>query len=157
MRIKLYELRRQFTDPRALNESFYTEITSFSFDMHIISTELYISNAASLSILAVLAVPVLWIFLRLTWTSQRVAVPLPPGPTGHWLFGNNIPANEYVLILNLHGTKAEILDPSGSYRKFEEWTQAYGPIFSLRQGLQTVIVIGRYQVLYPYLRAVRTY
>lgn len=107
MRIKLYELRRQFTDPRALNESFYTEITSFSFDMHIISTELYISNAASLSTLAVLAVPVLWIFLRLTWTSQRVAVPLPPGPYGHWLLGNKIPVTEYGLIFHPKSSKAD--------------------------------------------------
>ena len=32
-----------------------------------------------------------------------------------------------------------------AYRKFEEWTQQYGPIFSLRQGFSTTIVIGRMQ------------
>lgn len=32
-----------------------------------------------------------------------------------------------------------------AYRKFEEWTKEYGPIFSLRQGFQTIIVIGRLQ------------
>lgn len=33
------------------------------------------------------------------------------------------------------------------YRKFEEWTKEYGPVFSLRQGLQTIIVIGRLQAV----------
>ena len=32
-----------------------------------------------------------------------------------------------------------------AYRKFEEWTQQYGPVFSLRQGRTTVIVVGRMQ------------
>ena len=32
-----------------------------------------------------------------------------------------------------------------AYRKFEEWTKEYGPVFSLRQGFQTIIVIGRIQ------------
>ncbi|KAG6883651.1 hypothetical protein C0993_004902 [Termitomyces sp. T159_Od127] len=51
---------------------------------------------------------------------------LPPGPApDSWLFGNNIPT-------------------AFAYRKFEEWTKVYGPIFSLRQGLTTIIVIGRY-------------
>ncbi|KAG6915377.1 hypothetical protein DXG01_011778 [Tephrocybe rancida] len=51
---------------------------------------------------------------------------LPPGPPpDSWLFGNKIPS-------------------AFAYRKFEEWTKEYGPIFSLRQGLTTIIVIGRY-------------
>lgn len=38
------------------------------------------------------------------------------------------------------------LPPAFAYRKFEEWTQEYGPVFSLRQGFSTnVIVIGRMQ------------
>ncbi|KAM6497593.1 cytochrome P450 [Amanita muscaria] len=53
-------------------------------------------------------------------------LPLPPGPPRHWLFGNTIP--------KIFG-----------YRKFEEWTKQYGPVFSLQQGLQTIIVIGRVQ------------
>jgi hypothetical protein len=32
-----------------------------------------------------------------------------------------------------------------SYRKFEEWTKEYGPIFKLRQGFKTIFVIGRYE------------
>ncbi|KAF8632721.1 hypothetical protein AX15_001718 [Amanita polypyramis BW_CC] len=52
--------------------------------------------------------------------------PLPPGPPGHWLFGNTIP-KVY------------------AYRKFEEWTQEYGPVFSLRQGFNTIVVVGRLQ------------
>jgi hypothetical protein len=31
------------------------------------------------------------------------------------------------------------------YRKFEEWTKEYGPVFSLRQGTTITIVIGRLQ------------
>ena len=34
---------------------------------------------------------------------------------------------------------------SSGYRKFEEWTKEYGPVFTLRQGSQTIIVIGRLQ------------
>ncbi|KNZ82117.1 O-methylsterigmatocystin oxidoreductase [Termitomyces sp. J132] len=52
---------------------------------------------------------------------------LPPGPPPNsWLFGHNLPR-------------------AFAYRKFEEWTKTYGPIFSLRQGLTTVVVIGRYE------------
>ncbi|GLB36895.1 putative cytochrome p450 [Lyophyllum shimeji] len=51
---------------------------------------------------------------------------LPPGPPpDSWIFGNTLP-NAF------------------AYRRFEEWTKQYGPVFSLRQGLTTVIVIGRY-------------
>lgn len=32
-----------------------------------------------------------------------------------------------------------------AYRKFEDWTKEYGPVFSLRQGFQRIIVIGRLQ------------
>ncbi|KDQ25838.1 hypothetical protein PLEOSDRAFT_1113596 [Pleurotus ostreatus PC15] len=51
---------------------------------------------------------------------------LPPGPRGHWLFGNVLP-NAF------------------AYRKFEEWTKEFGPVFSLRQGTRTIIVVGRVQ------------
>lgn len=36
------------------------------------------------------------------------------------------------------------LDPSGP-SKFEEWTQEYGPVFSLRELGRTTIVVGRVQ------------
>ncbi|KAL0948576.1 hypothetical protein HGRIS_011135 [Hohenbuehelia grisea] len=51
---------------------------------------------------------------------------LPPGPPGHWLFGNSLP-------------------DCFAYRKFEEWTKEYGPVFSLRQGTHVIIVVGRVQ------------
>ncbi|KAF8956228.1 cytochrome P450 [Flammula alnicola] len=60
---------------------------------------------------------------RLTQSSK---LPLPPGPPGSFLFGNTIPK-------------------AFAYRKFEEWTQEYGPVFSLRQGFSTTIVVGRLQ------------
>jgi hypothetical protein len=34
---------------------------------------------------------------------------------------------------------------SSTYRHFEKWTQEYGPVFSVRQGLTTTIIIGRMQ------------
>ncbi|KAG6828377.1 hypothetical protein H0H92_008173 [Tricholoma furcatifolium] len=51
---------------------------------------------------------------------------LPPSPPeDSWIFGHKIPS-------------------AFAYRKFEEWTKQYGPIYSLRQGTTTIIVIGRY-------------
>ncbi|KAF9560649.1 cytochrome P450 [Agrocybe pediades] len=60
---------------------------------------------------------------RLTRASK---LPLPPGPPGNIIFGNSIPK-------------------AFAYRHFEKWTQEYGPVFSLRQGFNTIIVIGRLQ------------
>ncbi|KAF8139802.1 cytochrome P450 [Boletus edulis] len=62
---------------------------------------------------------------------QRVVYPrkglsIPPGPTGHWLFGTPYP----------------------KYRapyKLAELTKEYGPVFSLRHGPRLFVVIGRYQ------------
>ncbi|KAF8063208.1 cytochrome P450 [Lyophyllum atratum] len=52
---------------------------------------------------------------------------LPPGPPpDSWVFGNKIPK-------------------TFAYRKFEEWAKTYGPVFTLRQGLTNIIVVGRYQ------------
>ncbi|KAF8797498.1 cytochrome P450 [Phlegmacium glaucopus] len=54
-------------------------------------------------------------------------LPLPPGPPIDNIFlGNSIPT-------------------VFAYRKFEEWTKEYGPVFTLRQGFKTIIVIGRLQ------------
>ncbi|KAK2467459.1 hypothetical protein APHAL10511_000314 [Amanita phalloides] len=58
--------------------------------------------------------------------SSNSTLLLPPGPPGHWLLGNTIPKKF-------------------GYRKFEEWTKEYGPVFTLRRGSQTLIVIGRLQ------------
>ncbi|KAF6758908.1 cytochrome P450 [Ephemerocybe angulata] len=57
---------------------------------------------------------------------SKRGLPLPPGPPGHWLLGNTLP-NAF------------------AYRKFEEWTKEYGPIFTIRQGFSTTVVIGRMQ------------
>ncbi|KAF8922451.1 cytochrome P450 [Mucidula mucida] len=50
---------------------------------------------------------------------------LPPGPPINSILGNVWPT-------------------AYAYRFFEHWTQQYGPVFSLRQGMETIIVIGRY-------------
>ncbi|RDB27330.1 O-methylsterigmatocystin oxidoreductase [Hypsizygus marmoreus] len=77
------------------------------------------SVAVIVLVLTLLAVVHRW----LTTSSST----LPPGPPKEsWIFGNSIPT-------------------VFAYRKFEEWTKIYGPIFSLRQGLNTIIIIGRYQ------------
>ncbi|KAH6903412.1 cytochrome P450 [Coprinopsis sp. MPI-PUGE-AT-0042] len=52
--------------------------------------------------------------------------PLPPGPRPNPILGNYIP-------------------PAFAYRYFEELTKEYGPVFTLRQGFQTIVVIGRMQ------------
>ncbi|PCH38429.1 cytochrome P450 [Wolfiporia cocos MD-104 SS10] len=51
---------------------------------------------------------------------------LPPGPPGHWLFGNASPGPY-------------------SFRYYSELVDTYGPVISLRYGKRIVCVIGRYQ------------
>ncbi|KAF9262694.1 cytochrome P450 [Marasmius fiardii PR-910] len=57
---------------------------------------------------------------------SKPSLPLPPGPPSDSIFGNTFEA-------------------AFAYRRFELWTQQYGPVFTLRQGLHHVIVIGRLQ------------
>ncbi|KAL1851749.1 hypothetical protein Daus18300_012434 [Diaporthe australafricana] len=52
-------------------------------------------------------------------------LPLPPGPPGLPILGN---------ILDMPTTQ--------SFKQFHAWTQQYGPIFSLRAGKDTIIVLG---------------
>ncbi|KJA15544.1 hypothetical protein HYPSUDRAFT_194208 [Hypholoma sublateritium FD-334 SS-4] len=59
------------------------------------------------------------------YLTTHAYVPLPPGPP-QGILGNTLP-------------------PAFAYRKFEEWTQQYGPVFALRQGFSTTVVIGRMQ------------
>ncbi|KAL9715590.1 hypothetical protein Ac2012v2_000033 [Leucoagaricus gongylophorus] len=60
------------------------------------------------------------------WLLRPSGLPLPPGPPAEsWIFGNSLPK-------------------AFAYRKFETWTKEYGPVFSLRQGFNTLIVVGRY-------------
>ncbi|KAH9474283.1 Cytochrome P450 monooxygenase 64 [Psilocybe cubensis] len=66
-----------------------------------------------------------FIHYRVTCSGHRLPLPvLPPGPSGRFVFGNFIPT-------------------SSAHLYFESLTQQYGPIFTLRQGFNTVIVIGR--------------
>lgn len=59
----------------------------------------------------------------LWWKHGATKLPLPPGPPGHWLWGNDIPETK-------------------DYLKYHEWAQEYGPIYSLRSGRRTMIVIA---------------
>ncbi|KAF8882019.1 hypothetical protein BD779DRAFT_1544449, partial [Infundibulicybe gibba] len=77
--------------------------------------------------IAVLALAATLFALIRSSIASKSKLPLPPGPPRDSLFfGNSLPS-------------------AFAYRKFEEWTQKYGPVFSLRQGFTTVIVIGRVQ------------
>lgn len=57
---------------------------------------------------------------------SRSRLPLPPGPPGHWLFGNALPK-------------------TNQSQHFAEWINTYGPIISLRVGPKVMIIIGRHQ------------
>lgn len=74
---------------------------------------------------------------------------LPPGPPkDSWIFGNAIPKALCVSFISLYSIDHADAAPCrhvSAYRKFEEWTQEYGPLFSLRQGPTTIIVVGRLQ------------
>lgn len=75
----------------------------------------------------------------------KVCSTLPPGPpVDNLIFGHSIPSCECVLlaltsILHLFSVS------SSAFRKFDEWATEYGPVFSLRQGFTTIIVITRYR------------
>ncbi|KAK0442535.1 cytochrome P450 [Desarmillaria tabescens] len=61
------------------------------------------------------------VFIRSYYRSKL----LPPGPPGHWLFGNEIPTKR-------------------AFLKYEEWTKEYGPVYSLTRFGKVYIVVGRY-------------
>ncbi|KAF9254961.1 cytochrome P450 [Marasmius fiardii PR-910] len=83
-----------------------------------------LSDPRNLAFLAFCGVSVL--VLR-AWMSKP-SLPLPPGPPSDSIFGNTF-------------------ESSFAYRNFEFWTQQYGPVFTLRQGLNHMIVIGRLQAV----------
>ncbi|QRW06340.1 cytochrome P450 family protein [Ceratobasidium sp. AG-Ba] len=56
----------------------------------------------------------------------RHSVPLPPGPKGHWLFGNAL----------------EIGKADAFWRKLAEYSDQYGPIFSVRFPSRTIVVLS---------------
>ncbi|KAN0101001.1 Cytochrome P450 [Tylopilus felleus] len=58
--------------------------------------------------------------------SSRRRLPLPPGPPGHWLFGNRLPREH-------------------QSQQFAAWVNQYGPVISLRVGPKIMVIIGRYQ------------
>ncbi|KAG1810570.1 cytochrome P450 [Suillus subaureus] len=66
----------------------------------------------------------IWIVKQRYQAARRL--PLPPGPPGRWLLGNEMPK---------------------SYAPFQfaRWTEQYGPVFSLKQGHRIFVVIGRHQ------------
>ncbi|KAK0482911.1 cytochrome P450 [Armillaria luteobubalina] len=61
------------------------------------------------------------VYLRSCWLFKS----LPPGPPGHWLLGNEIPTKR-------------------AFLKYEEWTKAYGPVYSLTRFGKVYVVVGRY-------------
>ncbi|KAK0472150.1 cytochrome P450 [Armillaria novae-zelandiae] len=74
-------------------------------------------------------ISVLGIFLAACFLVYRWNLPssyhLPPGPPSHWFFGTDLPKRYPFL-------------------QYEEWTQVHGPVFSMKKGTETFIVIGRY-------------
>ncbi|PBK80872.1 cytochrome P450 [Armillaria gallica] len=71
--------------------------------------------------------------LTVWFSKRRSKLPLPPGPPHHWLFGTEVLTGSWV------GFERPWL-------RYEEMTQKYGPIFSLRRGLtDIIIIIGRYE------------
>ncbi|KAH7884072.1 cytochrome P450 [Phlebopus sp. FC_14] len=66
----------------------------------------------------------LWYAKRLFAARRRL--PLPPGPPGHWLFGNTLPKSRAPF-------------------QYAKWTEQYGPVFSLKQGPRVFVIIGRHQ------------
>lgn len=73
----------------------------------------------------------------------RSRLPLPPGPPGHWLFGNALPKEKYVVVLLPRHRLPGFYSQS---QHFAEWINQYGPVISLRLGPKVMIIIGRYQV-----------
>ncbi|KAK0478978.1 cytochrome P450, partial [Armillaria novae-zelandiae] len=54
-------------------------------------------------------------------------LPLPPGPPSDSIFGTSFQSELF-------------------HRHFKQWTQEYGLVFSFRQGLKTIVIVGRFQV-----------
>jgi hypothetical protein len=75
--------------------------------------------------------------------AHRSRPPLPPGPPGNPIFGNSLPKALYVVLSGSFPQRSASF--TSAYRHFEKWTQEYGPVFSIRQGLTTIVVIGRLQ------------
>ncbi|KAH0838681.1 cytochrome P450 [Lanmaoa asiatica] len=79
-----------------------------------------------LKALATLAALALTVGALRAGLKRRRRLPLPPGPPGHWLFGNALPR-------------------ANQSQQFAAWVNQYGPVISLRIGPKIMIIIGRYQ------------
>ncbi|KAH0838698.1 cytochrome P450 [Lanmaoa asiatica] len=66
-----------------------------------------------------------WVYVQRI-IRPRNGLPIPPGPSGHWLLGTPFPKSRAPFEL-------------------AELTKEYGPVFSFRQGPRLFVVIGRYQ------------
>ncbi|KAI0041483.1 cytochrome P450 [Auriscalpium vulgare] len=64
--------------------------------------------------------------LYVFWNQSRPNFPLPPGPSGHWLWGTEFPSCQI-------------------FKKYAEWTQQYGPVCFVRHGRRSIVIIGTYQ------------
>ncbi|KAH9948109.1 cytochrome P450 [Amylocystis lapponica] len=78
-----------------------------------------------LSVLTILVGYVVYSQLPPSWGRLR-GVPLPPGPPGHWFFGNGPPG------------------PNAYRKRYTELIEQYGPVVSLRYGTRIVCIVGRY-------------
>ncbi|EIW74031.1 cytochrome P450 [Coniophora puteana RWD-64-598 SS2] len=98
-----------------------------TFDLSALSSSLLFRNLAIPGLIAVLVVA----GSLVRWTTNHRQIPLPPSPPGsHWLNGHTFPRR-----------KSNELNP---FLQVERWIQEYGPIITVKQGLQTVVIIGRY-------------
>ncbi|KAF8553251.1 cytochrome P450 [Imleria badia] len=75
------------------------------------------------AIVAVVIIPLLAVFHRQRRFTSKEGYPLPPGPPPPWFWSNVIPT------ANISST-------------FIDWAKEYGPVITLRQGSQIVIIIA---------------
>ncbi|KAK0207575.1 cytochrome P450 [Armillaria fumosa] len=81
-------------------------------------------NSVTAADISVLGIFLAACFLIYRWKLPS-SYPLPPGPPSHWFFGTDLP-KKYPFL------------------QYEEWTKMHGPVFSMKKGTETFIVIGRY-------------
>ncbi|KAI5479627.1 cytochrome P450, family 2, subfamily U [Pseudohyphozyma bogoriensis] len=84
------------------------------------------SLSSSPSTLAAVGVVLVLAYLAAQYRNRKSRGPLPPGPKGIPIFGNLFQVPK-----------------SRPWVKMEEWTREFGPIYTLKMGLKTVIVLGR--------------
>ncbi|KAJ3991791.1 cytochrome P450 [Lentinula boryana] len=90
----------------------------------------FLSSWSRSTVLALVGLSVI-LYIISRRIKASTSLPLPPGPPADSIWGNSF-------------------DAAFCYRRFELWTQEYGPVFSLKQGIPgfggtTTIIIGRHQ------------